>query len=227
MFKDDQMFEAEILITFPTTKRSHQVVSNCVTVLVFSNKTTLLFMTSPFQKHWLAPTLSLGHQGLDYLSRLHESFRAASSVFQKTDGDLTTLAFAESVCCKEQIIWRVIWSHDWRRGVCLLFYYADYCMRYTDEKHPCLIKRPYFRIKKDLGGKNRSTESNHTSWDRGQPDIKLGRKHVINKLTSLKVNRLEGVYECVFYRPEHNAEEGHHRIEILRSWNAAMKYTNG
>ena len=51
IFKADQMFEAEILITFPTRKRSHQVVPNCVTVLVFSNKTTLLFMTSPFQKH--------------------------------------------------------------------------------------------------------------------------------------------------------------------------------
>ena len=121
MYKADQMFEAEILITFPTRKRSHQVVPNCVTVLVFSNKTTLLFMTSPFQKHWLAPTLSPGHQGLDYLSRLHESFRPAGSVFQKTDGDLTTLAFAEPVCCKEQIIWRVIWSHDWRRGVSCYF----------------------------------------------------------------------------------------------------------
>ena len=97
MFKPDQMFEAEILINFPTKKQSHQVVPNCVTVLVFSNKTTLLFMTSLFQKHWLAPALSLDHQSLNYLSRLHESFRLASSVFQKIHRDLTKLTFAESV----------------------------------------------------------------------------------------------------------------------------------
>ena len=57
-------------------------------------------------------------------------------------------------------------------------------------------------------------------WDRGQTYIKLGTKHVVTKvskfyvekyldyiLTGLKVSSL--VCKCVFYRPKHNAKEGH------------------
>ena len=34
-------------------------------------------------------------------------------------------------------------------------------------------------------------------------------------------------FECVVYRPKHNAKGGPYGIEFWRSWNAKMKYTNG
>ena len=98
-------------------------------------------------------------------------------------------------------------------------------MRYTYKKLPCLIKRPYFTIKIDLGDQNGWSKLNlttHSPWDGGQTDIKLGTKHnIYHQLTTFTwgkdvfVNRLEGVCKCVFYRPEYNAKEGPHGISKL------------
>ena len=44
-------------------------------------------------------------------------------------------------------------------------------------------------------------------------------------LTGLKVSSL--TCEWVFYRPEHNVNEGPYGTELWRFWNAQMKYTNG
>ena len=43
-------------------------------------------------------------------------------------------------------------------------------------------------------------------------------------LTGLKMSSLP--CKDLFYRADHNAKEGDHGIEIWRSWNKEMKYTN-
>ena len=82
-----------------------------------------------------------------------------------------------------------------------------------------LRKRKKLRIVQNL---NSSNYASFSLWDRGQIDIKLGTKHVIDlKLANftykkdIYVNRIGSVSlacKCVFYRPERNAKEGPHII---------------